>query len=177
VPGIQLAKAIPSTGRSLSPSWAQRLARAFFYPRKGITMFDIAKLASADTATLHLNDQKEVPLYAKLADGNDDLDKPLTITLYGPGSRVWKNAEHKASQATNAKAFAAMRGKADTTTAEESQAQIAARWAACTVSLNNFQHAGGAKGLYAQTNLGYILDQVAKFANDWANFPSVATTI
>ncbi len=139
-------------------------------------MFDITKLASVDTAVLHLHDQKEEPLYAKKEDGTDDLDRPLTITLQGPGSRIWKNAEHKASQATNAKQFAALRGKNDKTSVDDSHAQIVDRWSACTVQLNNFTHPAGVKGLYGDFKLGFILDQVAKFANDWANFPAAATT-
>lgn len=139
--------------------------------------FDITKLASVDTAVLHVCDQEEEPLYAIGEDGKPDLNRPLTITLYGPGSKIWKHAEHKVAQANQAITFAAIRGKTVKETAEEAHSKVADRWEKCTVSMNNFDHPGGVKGLYNQLDLGFILDQVVKFATDWKNFPAASTTI
>lgn len=137
--------------------------------------FDITKLASVQTADLHVCDQSEELLYALDENGKPDLNRPLTITLYGPGSKIWRHAEHKVSQANQMTTFAAIRGKQTKETAEEAHERIANRWAECTVSLNNFDHPNGVVGLYKQIDLGFILDQVVRFATDWKNFPAAST--
>lgn len=48
-------------------------------------MFDITKLAATETSTLELVGGDDAPLY-------DDRGLRLSITVYGPGSKVYQRA-------------------------------------------------------------------------------------
>ena len=91
-------------------------------------MFDITTLAATDTSTLELVGGDDAPLF-------DEKGKRLSITVYGPGSKVYQRAQ--ARQQNQLMDKIKKRGKMDQT-AEEKLAEQADFLAACTVSFNGF---------------------------------------
>lgn len=130
--------------------------------------FNVAQFEAAETGLLEVLSQKEEPLIG--ADGIN----PVTIELYGPGSAQYARAQAKIDTANQARAFAAIRGKVTKDAAEENRKLTAEKFAAITKAVNNFPIAP--LDLYMNPKLGYITNQVAKFADDWANFPSASST-
>ena len=131
-------------------------------------MFDITTLAATDTSTLELVCGDDAPLF-------DDKGKRLSITVYGPGSKVYQRAQSRQQNLLVDKIK--KRGKMDQT-AEEKLAEQADFLAACTVSFNHFTYppAEGLEGAalfrkaYEDPSIGFIAAQVAAHINDWANF-------
>ena len=131
-------------------------------------MFDITKLAATETSIVELVGGDDAPLY-------DDKGKQLTITVYGPGTKVYQRAQQRQQNQLMDKIK--KRGKMDQT-AEEKLAEQADFLAACTVSFNGFAYppADGLEGqdlfrkAYADPSIGFIASQVAAHINDWANF-------
>jgi len=131
-------------------------------------MFDITKLAATETSIVELVGGDDAPLY-------DDKGKRLTITVYGPGTKVYQRAQQRQQNQLMDKIK--KRGKMDQT-AEEKLAEQADFLAACTVSFNGFAYppADGLEGqelfrkAYADPSIGFIAAQVANHINDWANF-------
>ena len=131
-------------------------------------MFDITKLAATETSIVELVGGDDAPLY-------DDKGKRLTITVYGPGTKVYQRAQQRQQNQLMDKIK--KRGKMDQT-AEEKLAEQADFLAACTVSFNGFSYppADGLEGqdlfrkAYVDPSIGFIATQVAAHINDWANF-------
>ena len=131
-------------------------------------MFDITTLAATDTSTVELVGGDDGPLF-------DDKGKRLSITVYGPGSKVYQRAQ--ARQQNQLMDKIKKRGKMDQS-AEEKLTEQADFLAACTVSFNGFAYppAEGLEGqelfrkAYADPSIGFITTQVATHINDWANF-------
>ena len=131
-------------------------------------MFDITTLAATDTSTVELVGGDDAPLF-------DDKGKRLSITVYGPGSKVYQRAQ--ARQQNQLMDKIKKRGKMDQS-AEEKRAEQADFLGACTVSFNAFAYppAEGLEGqgvfrkAYADPSIGFITTQVATHINDWANF-------
>lgn len=126
-------------------------------------MLDISKLAVRETADIHIEDASGEPLY-------DDKGAPVTITVYGPGSKQFARAQ----AARNQKLVETMRSKKrgrDTT--HEDNADFLAD---VTVSFNGFQYPGDLKGreqfraCYLDQSLGFIAERVSRELGDWANF-------
>jgi len=126
--------------------------------------FDLTAFEAADTGILEVQNQKDDgPL---LFNG-----QPVTIELYGPGSEQYAKAQSKVESASQARLFAAARGKAKDAAAEARKDQID-KLVACTKAINNFPLPGGAASLYQNRKLGYITHQVSRYLEDWGNFLS-----
>jgi hypothetical protein len=137
-----------------------------FLPAKGKDMsndkqeFDLSQFETTDTAVLTVQDPR-----------GDDLKvdgKPVTITLYGPGSKQHLKAKHVYEAAASARSFAALRNKPVKNAAEEAAKDLAQFLAACTVSVENFPVA--AVDIYSNPKLAYITDQVNVFLGSTENF-------
>lgn len=130
--------------------------------------FDITKTAVEETAVLELTDANDAPML-------DDKKKPLSITLYGPGSEDFAKAEAKRQNRLLERLK--RKGKTDLSP-EEQRAEQAEFLASITISFDGFEYppAGQAKGkdlfraLYNDRSVGFITDQVQRFVGDWANF-------
>jgi hypothetical protein len=134
-------------------------------------MFEITILAAKDTFTLELLNADDTPLVG--ADG-----APLSITVYGPGSKAYAAAQAARNQRMLDRV--AKKGKTKLS-AEEQTAENVNFLAACTVSFNGWGYHGQADAqaiaaAYADTKLGFISDQVSRAVNDWANFTSSSST-
>lgn len=130
--------------------------------------FDLSQFELDETATLTVQNAK----------GDDDLigadgTNPITITLYGGGSRQMVKAQHKAGQQAQLRLQQMMRGKVDKRAGETADAEMVEKLTACTQAITNFPVP--AADLYANTKLGYITKQVIKFLDDDANFAKGST--
>ena len=131
-------------------------------------MFDITTLAATETSIVELVGGDDSPLH-------DDKGNRLSITVYGPGTKVYQRAQ--ARQQNQLMDKIKKRGKMDQS-AEEKLTEQAEFLAACTVSFNGFAYppAEGLEGqelfrkAYADPSIGFIAAQVANHINDWANF-------
>lgn len=151
-------------------------------------LFDVADIEVTDTFDVTINDPKTgEPI---LVGGNEIVDpetgetikvggEPLTVTVYGPGSKPFKAAQAAQSN-RNMKRLRARGGNAETT-ADEDAADKAAFLTACTVSLNNFTYRALPPGekstfnaLYSDPKRGWLTDQVNRAMGDWANFTKAA---
>ena len=132
--------------------------------------FDISQYELDETATLTVQNAK----------GDDDLigadgKNPVTMELYGGGSRQMVKALHKAGQAAQLRLQGMIRGKVDKRAPEAADAELVEKLTACTKVINNFPVPPA--DLYANPKLGYITKQVVAFLDNDANFAKASTTI
>lgn len=127
---------------------------------------DIKKLKAADTAKIHIKDGNGEFLY--------DGDKPVTITIYGPGSKQFGVVESRQS----ARAIKRMQdndGKITAAPHEDRLRETAEDLAAITIAMEGLED-GDKQGqdlfeaIYSDPQLGYIARQVSKAVADWSNF-------
>lgn len=128
--------------------------------------FDLSEFEISETATLDVLDVNNQPMLRR--------GQPVRIVLHGPGSVVFVRAEARVAAASQARALAALRGKAGKNDTEEQHQQRAEKLAAVTAGIENFPVPGGALALYGNRKLGYITSQVESFLADWANFKPVS---
>jgi hypothetical protein len=131
-------------------------------------MFDITSIAAADTSDIHLRGPDDELLF-------DENKKPITITVYGPGSRAYQQAQTLSQN----RIMDRLKKKGRTDRSADDKLEEQANFlAACTVSFNGFAYppAGKATGVelfrqaYADPTIGFIADQVNSHMGDWANF-------
>ena len=134
---------------------------------------DIRKYAVEETSVLELRTADDQPMV-----GDDKL--PMTVTIYGPGSKTYAKAQ--AANQNRVIDKLKRKGKADGT-AEEKARDQAEFLAACTKEFSaNIEYdalAGDAlfKAVYADVTIGFIAEQVGKHLGDWANFTKASTKI
>lgn len=136
-----------------------------------MSKFDLSQYEMTDTAVLTVQNVR--------GDGPLTFDgQPVRITLYGPGSTQFVQAEHRANNAQIARAQAAIgKGRAVQGQSEATARETAEKLAACTVAIDNFPIDGGPLALYSNPKLGYIRKQVEEFLRDSENFlPTSATS-
>lgn len=141
--------------------------------------FNIASLAVAATAALHLKNPAGELLFA-----DDERTLPVRIHVHGPGSKAYGVVESRQS----ARALKRMQdndGKITAATPEERVAETAEDLAAITSHFENFEYQPeGAtepvtgedlhRAVYANQSLGFITRQVTKFVGDWGNFTAAS---
>jgi hypothetical protein len=130
-------------------------------------MFEITTVAATDTFTLDLLHANGTPM---LGDGA----APLSVTIYGPGSKPYQKA--KANRALRLVALLKPKHKNSLTEEEQSQ-ENAEFMAECTVSFNGWGYHGAAdqaamKAAYADHTIDYITEQVSRAIVNWENFTS-----
>jgi len=127
--------------------------------------FNIAEFELQDTSTMTVQN----------ATGTGDLivdGKPVTIELYGPGSDVVRQLEHREAQESATRMRKMLQGKADPVEQEKWQVSKLVRR---TKSISeNFPLSP--EDLYSNRKLVYIHRQVIKHLDDEANFSKASTT-
>lgn len=124
---------------------------------------DIRKLALVDTATLHLLNANDDPIYA-----DEKMEKPALVHLYGPGSKQFAAAE-----ARNSRRIMESMGKRGK---KLDQAELRVDFlVSVTAGFENIDYdklQGEAlyRAVYSDTTLRFIADQVYNFVHDSANF-------
>lgn len=135
-------------------------------------MTDIRKFAVEETGVIHLRDGADELMYA-----DEAKKKPITITVYGPGSKQFAAAQARQSN----RAMELIRKKRNVNrSADDVKADDAEFLASCTKEFGNISYdklEGEAlfKAVYSDPTLGFITDQVNKYLGDWANFTKSAS--
>lgn len=132
-------------------------------------MLKLAAIAAAETAVLELRTGDDLPLLTESG-------APVSVTVYGPGSKPYARAR----TAQQNRLVAKLQRKSNVKeTSEEKAANEAEFLAAITAGDSGLDIEGLTDGLqgadkysaiYRCSAVGYIGEQVAKFAGDWANF-------
>lgn len=132
---------------------------------------DIKKFAVEQTSVLELRAADDTPMR-----GEDDA--PMTITLYSPGSKEYARAQ----TANQNRLIDKLKRKGKTAqTAEEKALETAEFLAGCTKAFSSNIEYDGLTGealyraVYADTEIGFIAEQVAKHLGDWGNFTRGST--
>ena len=128
-------------------------------------LFDIRKLAIADTAEYHVTDAAGNPQYV-----DDAMTIPVTITVHSPGTKRAAAAEFRRNEARSARVIGSMAGKASKRTEQDEINERANFLAEIAGQLNGFEFPGGAKALYQTLPFGHIADGVEKFYENRGNF-------
>lgn len=134
-------------------------------------MSDIRKFAVGETGVVNLRGADDEPMIA-------DDGKPMTVTVYGPGSKPYARAQ----AANHNRMIDKLKRKGKTEqTAEDKAREQAEFLAGCTQSFSpNIEYDGLAgdalyKAVYADTSLGFIAEQVGKHIAEWGNFSKPST--
>ena len=140
-------------------------------------LFNIAALAVASTAVIHVKDASGQPAYA-----DAERKLPIRIHLHGPGSDIAGVVESRQS-ARALKRYQENDGKMTAASPEERLAETASDLATLTVRFENFfygevddngdsvlQGEDLFRAVYADPALGFVTKQVVKFFGDWGNF-------
>lgn len=132
-------------------------------------MTDIRKFSVEETGTIHLRDGADELMYADKEQKN-----PMRIVVYGPGSKAFARAEAKLTS----RAMERARGKGKPRTEDAQKAKVDFL-SECTKDFENISYGelkGDAlfKGVYADTTLGFVADQVNQYLADWGNFTKSA---
>lgn len=133
---------------------------------------DIRTQAVEETNVLHLRGADDELLY----DGSDK-SKPVTVTLYGPGSKPFAKAQ--AARSNRQIDRIKKKGKSDQS-ADETREENAIFFAACTqsmshVEIDDLEGAALHKAVYLDAGIGFITEQVNKHLGEWGNFTKGST--
>jgi len=132
---------------------------------------DVRQFAVEESGVVELRDAADEPMVGE--DG-----KPMTITLYGPGSKPYAKAQ--AAQQNRMIDKLKRKGKADQT-AEEKAREQAEFLAGCTKAFSSNIEMDGLKdealfrAVYAETSIGFIAEQVGRYLGEWGNFKTAST--
>ena len=130
-------------------------------------MFEITKVAAADTFTLELTQPNGDPLVGENG-------APLSVTVYGPGSKPYQKA--KAARAARVAVLLKPKNKTSLTD-EESYLENAEFMADCTVSFNGWGYHGANDhaamvAAYSDHAIDFVTQQVSRAIVSWENFTS-----
>lgn len=132
---------------------------------KGKKVFDISTMGVKETTDVDLLAPDGEPLC-------DPEGNPLSVTIYGPGSKAFQRA-----QSDKNRAVIAMMNKGAKKMKDGEQREIDAEFlATCTVSFNGFSYGDGGNNVetfraaYSDPSIGYIAEQVLRAVTNWQNF-------
>ncbi len=135
--------------------------------------FDITRKRAAETAAIELTDGDGAPLF-------DDAGNRLSVTLCGPGSKTWQQADAERSRKMSVRAEKNPR-KMASAMAEHRKDDDIEFLVAITVSFNGWTYPGEFssqremfKAAYSDDTIGFIRDQLSKEGNDWSAFSQTA---
>lgn len=127
---------------------------------------DIRKRAVNETGVVELLDAADEPMF------QDDGKTPVTITVFGPGSK--KFADATAYKNNRMMDRLRKKGKADQTGTQmlSEKAEFLAMVTADSAGLEYDNLTGEElyKAVYADPSIGFVADQVEKYLGEWANF-------
>lgn len=128
---------------------------------------DIRKLAVEETSVLHLRGADEELLYE-----GGDKKKPVTVTLFSPGSKTYAKAQ--AARNNRMMDRIKKKGKSDLS-AEDTAMESATFLAACThgmshIELDKLEGDALYLAVYTDSSIGFIGEQAGKHLGDWSNF-------
>lgn len=137
-------------------------------------MFDITKRASNETGIIELVNGDGAPLL-------DDDGNRLSITAYGPGSKIWQRADAERNRRRTArleKNRNRMSAVLDGTREDEIEFLVT-----ITISFNGWTYPGDFahekdmfRAAFMDDSIGYIRDHISKEGNDWTAFTKGSAT-
>lgn len=137
--------------------------------------FDITKRRAAETAKIELTDGEGAPLL-------DDDGNRLSVTICGPGSKTWQQADAERSRRQAVRAEKNPR-KIASAIADHRREDEIDFLVSVTVSFNGWSYPGEFnssremfRAAYEDDTIGYIRDQLSKEGNDWSAFTKAAQT-
>lgn len=151
---------------------------------------DIRKKAVEPRATLHLKDSADELMYdAKLdaagnpvldADNNEvpDLDKPVRVHIFSPGSKQYARAN--AAKQNRMMEKLRKKGKINETAQQQAEEQaeflsaVTEGWDNMTFGDSTLTGEALSKAIYSEPSIGFIAEQVGKYLGDWGNFTPTA---
>lgn len=144
-------------------------------------MSTVKKYEMVELATWHCRDADDALMYAEGPDGTQDLNRPMLIHLWGPGSKKHNQAQQARSNRTIGRIQ--RRGKADMSADEALREQVEFV-TECTQSMENMEELSerGAKDealwreVYQNLRLSFIVAGAEMFARNTANFRPLSTT-
>jgi hypothetical protein len=137
-------------------------------------MFDITKKRALETAQIELVNGDGSPLY-------DDEGKTLSVTVHGPGSKLWQQADAERNRRRTAR-IEKNRGKI-TAALDHAREDEIDFLTAITVSFNGWEYPGEFatprdmfRAAYTDDTIGFIRDHVHKEGTDWTVFTKGSAT-
>ncbi|MGP1675932.1 MAG: hypothetical protein ACTS6J_02085 [Burkholderiales bacterium] len=138
----------------------------------------MSKLEALETSVCELNEMDDEPLLG--ADG-----KPVTVTLYGPGSKKYLEASRRNTNVTLKKM--SRKGKFESTAEENERNQLELMIACTKETSDNFAGCfhditdgltgeDAIRAVYSKPELRYILERVSDHQKNWANFKPKSMT-
>jgi hypothetical protein len=134
-------------------------------------MSSLVKYQMVEASVLHLRDAGDALMYADGENGESDLNKPIRVHLFGPGSKQYAKAQ--AAQQNRWIERLKRKGKVDET-AEEKMREEAEFLAQVTHSFENIDDAP--LDVYTDRLLSFIPKQVRAFVDETSNFTKASTT-
>lgn len=136
-------------------------------------MNSLKKYALAETATLHLQDPSGELMYL-----DDKMTMPVTLNLYGVGSKQYQMAERKRQDGLASK-FKKFKNKTiPTEELEELRVDFLVRCVAGSENFNldNLDGEELYRAVFSDRSLVFITEQVDRFISDQANFTGKSLT-
>lgn len=137
-------------------------------------MFDITKKRAVETADIELVNGDGSPMY-------DDEGNALSVTVHGPGSKLWQQADAERNRRRTAR-IEKNRGKISAALDHAREDEIDFL-CAITVSFNGWEYPGEFRAsadmfraAYSDDTIGFIRDHVHKEATDWTVFTKGSAT-
>jgi hypothetical protein len=137
--------------------------------------FDITRKRASETAKIDLVNGDGTPFL-------DDDGNQLSVTVHGPGSKVWQQADAERSRRRTVR-IEKNRGKISAAIDLTGEDQVDFL-TAITVSFNGWEYPGEFasqrdmfKAAYADDTIGYIRDHVSAEAGGWEAFTSGSATV
>lgn len=148
-----------------------------YLPTKGDTImtFNIKKLAINPTSDMPVRDASGEPQF-------DDANNPLTITLYGPGTKKYQQAKHARDERNNTRVFGRMQNKSEAKQSADDVVKERAQFLAeITVSFNGHSYNDERgfemfKAAYSDIEIGHIAEDAEKWSADRGNFKKSSPT-
>lgn len=150
-------------------------------------MFDITKKRALETADIELVNGDGSPLYGDPVVGEDGTTTipVLSVTVHGPGSKVWQQADAERSRRRTAR-IEKNRGRLSAAL-EAGREDEVDFLVSVTVRFNGWEYPAAEgeqwpsqrdmfKAAYSDDTIGYIRDHVHKEANDWSLFTRGSAT-
>lgn len=139
-------------------------------------MLNIRSKAVLAVITFQLCDADDAPLF------QEDGTTPVNVTVHGPGSKVYTNAQQAKSDKVLAKV---MKGKEARLTTDEANASQIEFLTTITESIDvayvtddgrELDGKEKIRAIYSDPSIGFIVDQVNKKVSDWGNFKRQSAT-
>jgi hypothetical protein len=132
---------------------------------------DIKTFAVEETGVLELRDAADEPMIGE--DG-----KPMTWTVYGPGSKQYTKAQ--AAQQNRMIDKLKRKGKSDQSAEDKVREQadfLAGCTKECSPNIKYDDLVGEAlhKAVLSDTSIGFIAEQIGKYLGEWSNFKTAST--